>query len=215
MQATISGKGKQSDNLGGSGASIPQTSPKKCSCGVPADWSDALRTYNHAITPERLRDLLAYDPNTGLFKWKRRCGRAGKGCIAGSDDGRGYIKIKIEGERYAAHRLAWLYVTGSWPEQDLDHIDGNPSNNTFSNLRQVTHAQNMRNRKPNSVMKGKPPTSALKGVSWCSWTGRWRAQINHQGIKIELGRFDRETDAGSAYRGAERRLRGKFARGAA
>jgi len=91
------------------------------------------------IDARRLRKLFHYDPNTGIFI------RLSRNCIAGSKDTKGAIQIWIDGERYFAHRLAWLYVKGVWPPIDIDHKDRVKSNNRWNNLRLATHSQNRAN----------------------------------------------------------------------
>jgi hypothetical protein len=96
------------------------------------------------LTAEYLRQLLSYDPDTGLFRWRVQLGFRGKvGAVAGTTHSKGYRQIRIDGRIYRAHRLAWLYIHGEWPSGGLDHIDGNPANNAIANLRPATQQQNV------------------------------------------------------------------------
>lgn len=79
------------------------------------------------LTAEVLRSKLDYSPETGVFTWRVRAGKAWPGRVAGSPDSWGHTQIRINTRKYAAHRLAWLYMTGNWPADMLDHIDGNPA----------------------------------------------------------------------------------------
>jgi len=120
------------------------------------------------LTAARLRELLTYEPETGIF----RCStdRVGKGCKlkagmkVGGPHNKGYWCIRIDGRSYLAHRLAWLYVTGQWPTESVDHRDRNKMNNAWANLRDVTHTVNMQN-------------NGARGVSFHSGKSRWMAQI--------------------------------------
>lgn len=106
------------------------------------------------ITAQRLRELLHYNPETGVFTNRVNRGNRGKaGEVTGTKRPGGYVMVGVEGRVYYAHRLAWMYMGGGWPEQDIDHIDGDPSNNRFTNLRDVSttvNCQNMRRAKTNS-----------------------------------------------------------------
>jgi hypothetical protein len=100
------------------------------------------------ITQLELKELLDYNQDTGIFVWKiNRNGGAKARDIAGSIHHEGYIRIQINKKIYAGHRLAWLYVYGSFPKLKIDHIDGNPSNNKICNLRLASDVENARNRK--------------------------------------------------------------------
>lgn len=158
------------------------------------------------ITAERLRQILHYNPNTGVFTYLTRRGTQMPGRVAGSKMVRGNWSIGLEYNRYAAHRLAWLYMTGSWPEFEIDHIDNNPLNNAWSNLREVTSGQNSQNlrkaRKDNKSgylgvylhkmgKKGKP---------------QWRARIQVDGKVKHLGLFTTAELAHEAYLEAKRQL---------
>jgi hypothetical protein len=159
------------------------------------------------LTAERLRELLDYDPETGVFRWRETRGRARNGERAGSDNGAGYLVVEIGGRGYRAHRLAWLYVHGAWPPGKLDHDSNVRSDNRIANLRLATHAQNARNRK-----RRRDNETGFKGVHLRKDTGRYRATITLSGCDIALGNFDSADEAASAYASAASRLFGEFAR---
>lgn len=99
------------------------------------------------ITPQRLREILHYNRKTGIFTWRKRiCDKMIIGSVAGSLIKKSYCFIRIYGRLYRAHRLAWLYVFGKWPLNDIDHIDHNRHRNAISNLRDVTRKTNAQNR---------------------------------------------------------------------
>lgn len=162
------------------------------------------------LTAERLREVLHYDPDTGIFTRKVKVGRHGSGTIAGTTSKRGYVLIKIDGGVPAlAHRLAWLYMTREWPERQVDHWDMDKSNNRWSNLREATHMQNMANRPAQSNN-----SIGLKGVSRHTQTGRWVSQISVNKKSHFLGIFDCAPAAHFAYVIANDIHRGEFARSA-
>lgn len=152
------------------------------------------------------RDLLDYDPDLGVFRWRfsRRGASAGK--VAGNRMSNGYIMIETCGSRYLAHRLAWFFVTGEWPSGHLDHIDGDPSNNRISNLRIASASQNAANKR-----RSRNNTSGFKGVH-LDGSGRWRAAIKVDGKRTYLGSYDSPEDAHRAYVEAAERLFGEYAR---
>lgn len=158
------------------------------------------------LTPERLREVLHYDPDTGVFTW--RSGPA-QGRVAGwleTGPRTGYIRIEIDGRAYMAHRLAYLYVTGEWPSR-LDHIDNDKTNNRFANLRIATASQNAANRR-----KPRNNSSGYKGVSFYKKTGKWVAYIRHNYRHKTLGYFDTPEAAHAAYCAAAQRFFGEYAR---
>jgi hypothetical protein len=159
------------------------------------------------LTADRLRELLHYDPETGLFTWLVTTPKKTRGKLGGFHSDQGYLLLGLDGNKYRIHRLAWLYVYGCWPDGDLDHIDGNPSNNRIANLREATDAQNLANSK-------KPITnrSGYKGVSWHAGAGKWHAGIRHNGRSIYLGLFTDPAVAHAAYCKASKKLNGRFAR---
>ena len=146
---------------------------------------NCITTPANELTAEQLRSILHYDPATGIFTWKVRTAHQVKvGDIAGCPGGDGYLRISVQSRRYQAHRLAWLHVYGSWPNDQIDHINRNRSDNRISNLRDVTQKQNHQN-------KSKPSnnTSGHSGVRWHKKSSKWVAQITHNKKHIHLGSF--------------------------
>lgn len=156
------------------------------------------------LSQSRLKEVLHYDPDTGVFTWLVKLGgRHNIGTIANSVDGKGYIRIQIDGRRYRAHRLAWFYVYGNWPKNNIDHRDRNRKNNRINNLRDRTQAENMRNTgmRPDN-------TSGYKGVTWDKVNQKWKAQMQVDGRMKFLGRFSKIKDAVSARNAAEKTIKG-------
>lgn len=123
------------------------------------------------LTQEKLKSLFVYHPDTGVFVRKCRMGRGGaRG--AKKPNSNGYIMIMIEGQRYYAHRLAFLYMLGRWPIGETDHIDLDRTNNSWSNLREVSRSENQLNK---SVTRAS--ASGIKGVCWDSRNGRWLGYV--------------------------------------
>ena len=145
-------------------------------------------------------ERLSYDSRTGLFRWKSRASpHVPKGSKAGSLHKKtGYVKIKILGRDYRAHRLAWLIVYGSFPPDQIDHINGIKHDNRISNLRAVTHAENSRNRSLDIRNK-----SGYTGITYNKKTNKWIAQIGGTRKRVNLGYFDNLEDAVEARRIAE------------
>lgn len=156
------------------------------------------------LTYERLRELLDYDPGTGIFRWHTGVNRMG-GKIAGSPHYEwGYLRIKIDRRLYASHRLAWLYVYGSFPDAEIDHINRVVSDNRIANLRLATDHEQACNK---SVYKNNRVGS--KGIRHRQ--GMWEARIQRHGIAKYLGRFGTVEAAIAAYQAAAIELHGKFA----
>lgn len=150
------------------------------------------------LTAQRLRELLHYDPDTGVFRWRNPRGKAGNKPSAGSRDSGGYVKIGIAGHDYRAHRLAWLYVRGVWPDGQVDHKDGDPGNNAIGNLRDVPQAVNQQNQRSAHF----DSKHGLMGVTQRK-TG-WIARINIEGVHHYLGVFPTQESAHAAYLAAKR-----------
>ena len=154
------------------------------------------------LDAQRLREILHYDADTGLFTWKVMLAHRRKpGSVAGSRS-HGYIDIGIDNRSYRAHHLAWLYVTGEWPSSFIDHRDGNRSNNAFGNLREASNQKNSQNR--HWVSKRKTTTEYL-GVTWHKQRQCWMAQIRTKdGRNLNLGLYDDDYQAHVAYLHAKR-----------
>lgn len=147
------------------------------------------------LTAERLREVLDYNAETGVFVWKQRTGsRSVPGQVAGCDHSLGYRFVCVDGKRYKEHRLAWFYVHGVWPLGEVDHIDGSRNNNVISNLRDVSKSvnqQNLRAAKSHNKSGLLGVTKRKKG-GWCA--------------RITIGTFDTPEEAHAAYVEAKRRL---------
>ena len=163
----------------------------------------------NALTAAKLKDILRYDPATGLFHWRIVVPRCRLNPAAGSLNSHGYRQIKIAGRLYKAHRLAWLYMTGDWPSGLIDHADRNKDNNRWANLRAGTKALNAANSKRRST-----GVSGYKGVSWDTKNEKFRATIKSGGSFRHLGYFDSARDANRAYARAAAAIFGIFSRSA-
>lgn len=154
----------------------------------------------------RVRELLDYNADTGMFCWRLSVGsRARIGAHAGSVAKNGYRSIRVDGTLYYAHRLAFVWMNGDCPNQ-IDHKDRNRSNNAWNNLRAANHSQNQANQKIS-----RKNTSGAKGVSWLKVDKKWRAYITVNGVKKHLGRFDNRSEAIAAYAEAASEKFGCFA----
>ena len=155
------------------------------------------------LTAQRLRDLLHYDHETGIFtRLVQTSNSVRVGEKAGSLMKIGYVEFGLLGERFLAHRLAWLYMTGEWPPEDIDHIDGFPTNNRFSNLRSVSRSINMQNRKRACRRKHDLPL----GVSRNNGDGRYLARLTLSGKSTYHGSFDTPEEAHQRYLEVKRLL---------
>lgn len=162
------------------------------------------------MTPEQAKLLFDYDPASGVMRWKVPSGRYGRfpaGCIAGSPNSTGCLQISYRSKKYKVHRVAFAIMTGRWPAQFIDHIDGNPANNAWSNIREASPAQNKRNQRIR-----KDSRTGVKGVWIDRRVGKFAAQITVDGQQISLGYYRSLDDAAKAYREASQRYHGEFGR---
>ena len=153
------------------------------------------------ITQRQLEKILRYSPETGVFVWVMKPNRRIRiGGIAGWLEENGYVRIEICKCRYYAHRLAWLYMTGEWPKEQIDHINGVRSDNRWANLREATrfiNAQNQRNPRADNV-------TGFLGV--LPWRNSFQARIGLRGKSHYLGTYHTAEQAHEAYLQAKRRL---------
>lgn len=150
------------------------------------------------LTATEVRAALIYDCDTGKFA------RRGSGRVVGSRHSKGYVVISVFNLRIYAHRLAWLYVTGEWPAEQIDHINGDRSDNRFANIRLATQSENQSNmgaKKHNQI--------GLKGVTKVN--RRYRAEIRKDKRRYHLGYFNTAEEASDAYARAAVKMHGEFA----
>jgi HNH endonuclease/AP2 domain len=146
------------------------------------------------VTPERLRQVLDYNPSNGVFVWRvTASNRAVAGSVAGNKSRKGYIRIRLGRREFLAHRLAWLYVYGVWPVGQIDHHNELKSDNRIDNLRDATGSWNQHN----ITAPQRNNVAGFRGVSWRK--NKWVAQIMLRGRSIHLGRFNCAEDAHAAY----------------
>lgn len=160
------------------------------------------------LTSARLKELVHYDPVTGVFSrtghaqqvGKRRSARSKLGPMIRKPTAAGYITYSVDCHAYTAHRLAWLYVNGAWPQGMIDHINGDKADNRIDNLRPSDaslNQQNLRAAKAGNIV-------GLLGVT--AEGERYCAAIMHNRVRIHLGRFSTAVEAHAAYLGAKRAI---------
>jgi hypothetical protein len=158
----------------------------------------------------KLRLLLSYDEETGILRWRSRVNQgvhAGDIAAGRINKGHRYLRIKIKGQQYGAHRLIWKIKTGNEPPDCIDHIDGHPFNNRWQNLREASISLNGCNRKMQ-----KNNSSGTKGVTWNKADKRWKAVICIDRKPIYLGYFKDKEAAIVAVNAARPQFHGEFAR---
>jgi DUF971 family protein len=159
----------------------------------------------HNLTAERVRELLSYDAETGAFTWREgRRNQAKQGQAAGSTGGNGYRLLSIDNRRYNAHRVAWLYVYGEWPQGQVDHIDGDKTNNRMGNLRVVSPSTNRENMRK-SPKTAKVGALGVRTVTF-SPSRPYQARITVKGKEKHIGLFESVEAAHAAYINEKRRL---------
>ena len=158
-----------------------------------------MNDFNSTVSVGRVKELLDYNPETGVFTWKvDNLGNARKNQSAGWLEPNGYSRIGVDKSKLKAHRLAWAMVHGAWPEGDIDHINGIRNDNRIVNLRLATRSQNAQNLK-------KAMSNSSHGFLGVKKNGnRWNASINLDGEYIYLGCFKTPEIAHSAYLKAKR-----------
>lgn len=163
------------------------------------------------LTQARLKEVVIYEPSTGVFtriggKDSRWFGRKAGTVHSPRDGGTKYINIRIDGAIYKAHRLVWLYVHGHFPAQMIDHIDGNGLNNRLCNLRECDRIRNMWNRGRSTNNK-----SGEKNVSFHKGSGTWHVRFRIQGANRFFGSYTSFEEAASVARCLRSGIHGAFA----
>ena len=156
---------------------------------------------------QQLKESLYYNPHFGIFVWRENRGsRAKAGAIAGSHNkSNGYVDIVFDKQKYSAHRLAFMYMDGAFPPNDVDHANGRRADNRWGNLRLCSRQQNLCNKKNQKNNK-----SGIKGVYWASGQRKWCAQITDKGKRYSVGSFDHINDAEIAINRKREALHGEF-----
>jgi hypothetical protein len=152
------------------------------------------------LTQARVKEVLLYEPDTGVLTWRIQRGRQKAGSRAGRVHHTGYREVVVDNVLYREHRVIWLWMTGSWPDDECEHKNHNRSDNRWENLRAATRAQNMQN-----LSSHPRNTSGYVGVSFHKVRGKWRANIRHLGKSIHLGHFDTAQEANLAYIAAKQK----------
>lgn len=159
-----------------------------------------------SLSHERLKEVLRYCKDTGWFYrlTNTRGWRYPIGSVSGAVNPiHGYVMIRVDNKLHYGHRLAWFYVTGQWPIDEIDHANRNRADNRWANLREATRGQNQANRKvKRKGLKGVTPTPE----------GRWKARAGFDGEQVHIGHFETEKDAHMAYRVTAKKLHKEFAR---
>ena len=156
---------------------------------------------NNQITQSELKRLLSYSPTTGIFTWnKKMSNHVPAGSEAGHITKTGHRRLCVNRKIYLVHRLAWLYMTGEWPPDQIDHINHNRNDNRWNNLRCVTQQENQRNASLSKANK-----SGVTGVYWNKTNKKWEANIKISRKKKYLGLFDDKFEAICCRKSAERK----------
>lgn len=160
------------------------------------------------LSYQRAHELFTYDPVNGLLLWRVSKGTAKAGKVAGKLERDGYMRVQTDGKLYLVHRIAWLLQKGDWPEFEVDHVNGDPSDNRWLNLRHASHSENGKNLKKYDNNK-----SGFKGVCWHNRLKKWQVRINYNGIQYHLGYHTELEHANAYYAGAAALVFGQWCRG--
>lgn len=153
------------------------------------------------LTSKRLKSVIHYDPKTGIFTWIKSSPGTACGAIAGDKTSNGYWRICVDYTRTHAHRLAWLYMTGKFPPNDIDHINGIRTDNRFCNLRAVSRSVNLQNQRE---AKSHNKSTGIIGA-YGNGNG-FISRIRVNGKDRYLGYFKTAKEANAAYIKAKRKF---------
>jgi len=160
------------------------------------------------LTYHRARELFEYEPTSGLLTWRVSKGTKNAGNVGGTMSRDGYIRVQADKHTHLVHRIAFLLMIGEWPDFEIDHINGIPTDNRWSNLRHVTRDENAKNLKRYANNK-----SGFKGVCWHERLRKWQVRINCNGVQYHLGYHTELEQANACYAGAAALAFGQFQRG--
>lgn len=160
-----------------------------------------------SITVSRLKEVLKYDPLTGIFLWLKKPRQRAMSAIAGSINPYGYRQICIDQKTYKAHRLAWFFVYEEWPIGAIDHVNRSKDDNRIANLRPANHSLNQANSKLRTNNK-----CGFKGVYLHKISGLYMARVTYHRKNILIGYYKTPEEAHAAYIGAAREYFGEYAR---
>lgn len=167
-----------------------------------------MKNHTNFLEVKLLHCKFKYDPDSGLIiNRNNRSSNSRIGELAGSESKTGYRIINVKGVRYKAHRIAWAMFYGHWPKNEIDHRNGDKSDNRIENLREANRCENAQN-----FPKTKRNKSGLKGVSWSKACRKWKAVIQANGKSFYIGRFDDKREAEKAYNEQAKSLHGQFMR---
>lgn len=159
------------------------------------------------VSIKRLQEVFVFDPETGILRNRiTRHNKAKLGDVAGMPNSNGYLLVRVDRSVLRVHRIAWMLHYGSDADGDIDHINGDRSDNRIENLRQATRSENLWNRGATKIN-----TSGAKGVSWDKRRRKWRSRIGVNYKKIVLGYFQTVAEAAEAYRNGAEKYHGAFA----
>ena len=158
------------------------------------------------ISIERLREVLEYDSKTGIWTWLQSVNKKPISVVAGTISVHGYRIITFEGVKYRSGRLAWFYMTGEWPSEEIDHENRDKTDDRWCNLRVISRSENALNR-DQQVNN----TSGARGVHWDMDRAKWIVQVKKDGILHHGGRFDYLDEAIEARDALAQELHGDFA----
>lgn len=157
------------------------------------------------IDLELAKKMFTYNPDTGELTRRIRAGKCAAGCLVGHPNDKGHLRVSIDYKYYYVHRICWLLYYGEDAPSLIDHINGDGEDNRIENLRLANYSENMANMKITSRN-----TSGVKGVSWHTSRGMWRANIKVSGKHIHIGYFSDIVEAEVAMKAYRENIHGEF-----
>lgn len=157
------------------------------------------------ISHNELCEIVFYNPNTGEFIRRKKGRGIAQGTVCGFVERNGYVRIRVKGQRYQAHRLAWFMIHKRWPKDQIDHVNGDRSDNRIENLREASSLQNAMNKSIFSNNK-----SGLKCVFYDKSKGCWFYSVQSEGLRERKGNFKTKEEAYSAFLDIAKYIHGEY-----